>query len=42
MSTTGCAYATSPSPDLPSQHPITSNYILCPAKEEAQSRGYSL
>ncbi|MBW4452951.1 MAG: hypothetical protein KME55_09775 [Nostoc indistinguendum CM1-VF10] len=28
--------------DFLTQHPITSNHILCPAKEEAQSRGCRL
>ncbi|NEU84529.1 hypothetical protein [Nostoc sp. UIC 10630] len=40
MSTTGCPVSLLPSsPDLPSQHSITSNYVLCTTKEEAQSRG---
>ncbi|MFN6499421.1 MAG: hypothetical protein RMX65_020845 [Nostoc sp. DedQUE01] len=39
MSTTGCPVSLlPPSPDLPFQHSITSNHVLCASKEKAQSR----
>ncbi|MEH2232873.1 MAG: hypothetical protein V7K71_25130 [Nostoc sp.] len=43
MSTTGCPVSLlPPSPDLPSQHPITSSHVLHLTKEEAQNRGCRL